>query len=177
MEAFTSLVRRFERPVYNLCLRHLPGPDAEETAQEAFVRAFVNIQRFDTSRPLLPWLFTIARRLCIDRLREVRKRAETVDLEDRPRDPGPDAEQRAISRQQLDLLEKGLASMDEGPREALALFHFEGLSYLEIASILGVPQGTVMTWLHRGRARLRELLGREEQPPTARPSAGERRAQ
>lgn len=158
VEAFSKLVLKYQRPVYNLCLRHLPGPDAEDMAQETFVRAFVHIRRFDPEKPLLPWLFTIARRLCIDRLRKKQPHLETEPKEDRVRDPNPDVEQQVSSREQVDLLMRGLNQLAEGPREALALYHFEGMAYRDIARVLDVPTGTVMTWLHRGRAQLRALL-------------------
>jgi RNA polymerase sigma-70 factor (ECF subfamily) len=162
-QAFARLVERFQRPVFNLCYRYLPGPDAEDLAQETFVRAFVGRERFDPERPFLPWLLVIARHLCIDRLRARRlapgSDGEVAALPDRL----PSAEEAAAGRQELRLLARGLRELPEGQREAVALYHFEGLSYREMAESLDVPVGTVMTWLHRGRSRLRELLTRETQ--------------
>src|SRR5688572_12140520 len=77
--AFTALVRRHERPVYALCCRYLGAADAADAAQETFVRAFTHLDRFDRSRPLLPWLFTIARRLCIDHQRARRNETPATD--------------------------------------------------------------------------------------------------
>ncbi|HAM54014.1 MAG TPA: hypothetical protein DCQ64_00825, partial [Candidatus Rokubacteria bacterium] len=67
--AFDQLVLRFHRPVYRFCWRMLRTSNSEDLARETFVRAFVHFDRFDPERPLLPWLFAIARRLCLDRLR------------------------------------------------------------------------------------------------------------
>jgi RNA polymerase sigma-70 factor (ECF subfamily) len=73
-----------------------------------------------------------------------------------PPAPGPEGE--ASLREQLSRLDRALADLDEGPREAIVLFHIEEMSYRDIAAALEVPIGTVMTWLHRGRARLKRAL-------------------
>src|SRR5262249_57573923 len=91
--AFDDLVRRFHRPVYRFCWRLLRSADAEDLAQDTFVRAFVHFERFDPDRPVLPWLIAIARRLCLDvlRRRTMIARAETVPVT-QPSAPGPEAE-------------------------------------------------------------------------------------
>src|SRR5215472_19290104 len=66
--AFDELVRRFHGPVYRFCRRLLRSGDAEDLAQDTFVRAFVHFERFDPERPVLPWLLAIARRRCLDLL-------------------------------------------------------------------------------------------------------------
>ena len=155
--AFDELVLRFHRPVYRFCWRLLRSADAEDLAQDTFVRAFVHFERFDPERPVLPWLIAIARRLCLDllRRRKVMARAETVLVTDPPA-PGPEGE--ASIREQLSRLDRALVDLDEGPREAIILFHIEEMSYRDIAAALEVPMGTVMTWLHRGRAQLKRAL-------------------
>ena len=131
--------------------------DAEDLAQETFVRAFVHFARFDPERPVLPWLITIARRLCLDLLRRrtMATRPTTVPI-DVVTAPGPEVE--ASIREQLRHLDRALDDLDEGPREAIILFHIEQMSYRDIAAALEVPMGTVMTWLHRGRAQLKGVL-------------------
>jgi len=157
LAAFDQLVLRFQRPVYRLCWRMLRSSSAEDLAQETFVRAFVHFERFDPARPLLPWLFAIARRLCLDLLRreKVMPRAEEIG---ETIDPAPGPERGALLNEELSHLEQALADLDAGPREAIFLFHLEGMSYRDIAAALEVPMGAVMTWLHRARARLRETL-------------------
>jgi RNA polymerase sigma-70 factor (ECF subfamily) len=161
--AFDALVGRFHRPVYRFCWRLLRSPDAEDLAQDTFVRAFVHFERFDPERPVLPWLIAIARRLCLDllRRRKVMASSETMLLPSAPPTPGPEGE--ASLREQLGLLECALDDLDEGPREAIILFHIEGMSYRDIAAALEVPMGTVMTWLHRGRAQLKKAV---QEPPS-----------
>lgn len=155
--AFGALVERFHRPVHRFCWRLLRSPDAEDLAQDTFVRAFVHFERFDPERPVLPWLIAIARRLCLDvlRRRKVMARIETMPVSD---PPAPSPEIQAAQREQLENLEHALDDLDEGPKEAIVLFHVEGMSYRDIAAALEVPMGTVMTWLHRGRAQLRNAL-------------------
>ena len=152
----------------------LRSPHAEDLAQEAFVRAFVHFERFDPERPMLPWLLTIARRLCLDLVRHERAVAvATTDLP-APVDPFPSPERHAVVREQVSRLERALADLDAGPREAIVLFHVDELSYRDIATVLDVPIGTVMTWLHRGRARLKRAL---DDAPVSAPARSEPEAQ
>jgi RNA polymerase sigma-70 factor (ECF subfamily) len=155
--AFTTLVRRHQGPVFALCCRYLGAADGADATQETFVRAFTHLERYDRGRPLLPWLFTIARRLCIDHQRARRHEAPaperpSADLHH------PSVEAHVSAREELALLARALGRLPEGPREALALFHLHDLSYKEIAEQLEVPMGTVMTWIHRGRDALRAAL-------------------
>ena len=158
--AFDELVRRFHRPVYRFCWRLVRSADAEDLAQDAFVRAFVHFERFDPERPVLPWLIAIARRLCLDllRRRKVMARVEALPVTGPPA-PGPEGE--ASLQEELSRLERALDHLDDGPRAAIVLFHIEEMSYRDIAAALEVPMGTVMTWLHRGRAQLKRALESE----------------
>ena len=156
--AFAKVVVRYQRPVYGLCVRYLRGPDAEDAAQETFVKAFVHIGDFDPARPLLPWLLTIARRLCIDRLRKHKTDPDTEAASRAIDDVTPSAEAQASTHEQLALLALAMKDLPDGQREALTLFHVEGMTYKDIATALEVPIGTVMTWLHRGRGQLRAVI-------------------
>ena len=107
--------------------------------------------------PFLPWLLAIARRLCLDLLRREKLMPTTAEIP-ATIDPSPGPERRAAVNEELRRLEEALADLDEGPREAIVLFHLEGMSYRDIAAALEVPIGTVMTWLHRGRARIKKAF-------------------
>src|SRR5689334_9991415 len=101
--AFAELVRRHQDSVYRLCRRYAPE-EAQDLAQDTFVRAFVHRESFDPARPVRPWLLTIARRLCIDR---IRKHKPLLASDDRPIESAsdhPDAESLATTREQLELL-------------------------------------------------------------------------
>jgi RNA polymerase sigma-70 factor, ECF subfamily len=156
--AFDQLVVRFHRPILRFCWRLLRSADAEDLAQDTFVRAFVHFERFDPERPVLPWLIAIARRLCLDvlRRRKVMAGLEAMPVSDQT---APSAEREASAREELRHLDRALDALGEGPREAIILFHIEEMSYRDIAAALEVPAGTVMTWLHRGRAQLKAVLG------------------
>ncbi len=162
-EAFGEIVMRYQGPVFRLCLRHLGAADAEDAAQEAFLRGFVHREGFDHERPLLPWLFTIARRTCIDRLRK-RREVFGEDLE-RVRDEGPGPQVVSETRDAMAGVQAALSELPAGQREVLLLYHVEGLAYRQIAEVMEIPIGTVMTWLHRGRTRLRELVGVKASTP------------
>jgi RNA polymerase sigma-70 factor (ECF subfamily) len=156
--AFAQLVRRYERPVYALCCRYLGTADGADAAQETFVRAFTGLERYDRERPLLPWLLTIARHVSIDHQRA--RKHETGPSRDGAEDPGASASVEPVvaAREELALVAAALRQLPDGPREAIALFHFHDLSYKEIAEQLEIPMGTVMTWIHRGRDALRQAL-------------------
>ncbi len=164
--AFAEIVRRHQGAVYRLCLRFLSPADAEDAAQEAFVKAFTHRTQLDPERPVLPWLLTVARNLAIDRVRRRQTSPTEPSVEDADAHAdtrAPSAERAAISAQRTARLRHELAALPEGQREAVMLFHVEGLAYKDIATALAVPVGTVMTWLHRARGRLRKVLEAAEE--------------
>jgi RNA polymerase sigma-70 factor (ECF subfamily) len=174
-KAFTRLVEENKRSVYGLCLRLLADPEeARDAAQEAFTRAFASIESYDLEQPFAPWILRIARNLCLDTLRRripVRARVEldaedengpSRELADTSSERADDAMQKAQTRQAL---ERAVAELPPNYREVVHLFHVEQLSYKEIAATMGIPMGTVMTWLHRARSQLRTLLEGQEVAP------------
>ena len=155
-EAREVLVNRHLPSVYAVAFR-IAGQscDAEDISQDSFVRAFEKLEQYDLGRSFRNWLLKIATNLAIDHVRS-RKRLRVVDLEPEQafgwrerEDSGPEV-QRLLGR------------LDEGQRAAIALFHFEELSYDQVAEAMGVPINTVRTLLHRGRRRLGELIQREK---------------
>jgi RNA polymerase sigma-70 factor, ECF subfamily len=168
--AFGRLVEKHKSSVYGLCYRLVGSTDeARDAAQEAFVRAYTSIRDFDARQPFGAWVLRIARNHCIDLLR---RRRPTLALGPETRgedlDPGvaPEpADRFAISGEQA-LQEReaqrdldcAIAALPPRYREVIALFHVQHKSYAEIAATLGVPMGTVMTWLHRARKELKEKL-------------------
>ena len=167
--AFGQLVDLHKRTVFGLCFRLLRDQeDAKDAAQECFVRAYAAVATFDAAQPFAPWVLRIARNHCLDLLRRRTPAAQRVELDAEPEDggasrelPDPDALRGddAIERRQLaGVLEKAVGELPPNYREVVHLFHVENLSYKEIATTLDVPIGTVMTWLHRARGRLRVAL-------------------
>ncbi|MBN2526378.1 MAG: RNA polymerase sigma factor [Deltaproteobacteria bacterium] len=155
--AFGKLVVMYQTPVYSACMRYLGGEDARDAAQEVFMKAFIHREQFVQQRAVLPWLMTIARNLCIDRLR--RRRPETtIEQSTEPRSSYASAEEQIATKQSLAMVNEQMARLPSGQREAIVLHHVEGLAYKEIAEVLDIPEGTVMTWLHRGRKTLQNAL-------------------
>ncbi len=173
--AFTRLVEENKRSVYGLCLRLLSDPEeARDAAQEAFTRAYASLESYDLELAFAPWVLRIARNHCLDLLRRripVRARVELDagdedgpprELTDTSSERADDAIQKAQTREAL---ERAVAALPPNYREVVHLFHVEQLSYKEIATTMGIPLGTVMTWLHRARAQLRNLLEGQEVAP------------
>ncbi len=151
------LVERYQGVVFGLCYRMMcHRQDAEDVAQEAFVRALRSIAGFDNSRPLRPWLLEIAANRCRTALarRARRPLAGVHPIDDRPdpRSGVPDPDDLAGE------LERGLQALRPEYRLVFALFHEQNLSYEEIAAAVSRPVGTVKTWLHRARAQLADDL-------------------
>jgi RNA polymerase sigma-70 factor (ECF subfamily) len=130
--------------------------DAEDLVQETFLRAHRAFDRFEPGSNARGWLHTILQRVRTDMFRRTRRRPETVELlGEGPATPPP---QDALASGREDL-ERALQALPEAFREAVVLRDVQEMSYAEIASALGIPVGTVMSRIHRGRALLREALG------------------
>ncbi|MBK9517161.1 MAG: sigma-70 family RNA polymerase sigma factor [Anaeromyxobacter sp.] len=167
--AFAKLVDLHKRSVFGLCVRLLrEGEEARDAAQETFVRAYAAISTYDAAQPFAPWLLRIARNHCLDQLRRRIPAAARLELDAEPEDGAPAREladtdspaaDALLERAQVrTALEAAVATLPPNYREVVHLFHVEQLSYKEIAATLDVPIGTVMTWLHRARGKLRDAL-------------------
>jgi RNA polymerase sigma-70 factor (ECF subfamily) len=160
-DAFASLVRSIQRPVYGLCLRLLRREaEASEVAQEAFLRAYQNLNRYDESRPFDLWVMAIARNLCLDILRR-RTRMSTEDVDDHALvlpSGEPSVEQKAIDRQERLSLEQAMSTLSDDDREVLALYYVQRRTTKEIAEVMDVAPGTIMARLFRAREKLRKVM-------------------
>jgi RNA polymerase sigma-70 factor, ECF subfamily len=168
-DAFRFLVERYQAEVYGLALRILGrAEDAEDLAQETFLRAFRALGRYDPTRPFGAWLHTIAARLCIDHHRRNRAKfisltqpeegtageERTIELEDPADRPDEEVEKSELARR-LDAL---VQELPPDSRTAILLRHQQDLPYEEIARVLGVPIGTVKARIHRARIMLKQKL-------------------
>lgn len=168
-QADAAELRPVVRAVVACILREPPdAPDVEDATSEALRRALESKDR--AQGPLRPFVLGIARHVALDVLRaRVRARARTAAIPEAPAsssralvdelvDPGELADERIHAAQRAARVRRALATLPEGPRRALELFHLEGLAYQEIAVKLAVPLGTVATWVTRGRRALAESL-------------------
>ena len=166
--AFAELLRAYRAPVFNLCLRMLKNrDDAEDIAQEVFIKVFGMLERYDERYAFRSWLFKIAANQCIDFIRKNRVKLQSLDepmryhgeeierqFPDHSRTPDEDLELREVGRLLLEIT-------DELPphyRSMIVLRHQEQLSYEEIARVLDLPLGTVKARIHRARAMMRAKL-------------------
>jgi RNA polymerase sigma factor (sigma-70 family) len=137
--------------------------DVEDGAHEALRRALEGRERLRPGEPVGPWVVGIARHVALDQRRARGRRREDggehgAAAIEAAVDPGPGVDTSLDTRRQAARLEAALADLPDGARSALIAFHLEGLGYQEIARRLGVPLGTVATWVARGRKRLVEIM-------------------
>lgn len=174
--AFRELVRRYERPVFSLIYRMVRDRElAEDLAQDTFVKVFNALPSYKPKYKFSSWIFKIANNATIDHLR--RKHPDTLSLEGAPHATSADAREATA----LQLADAGESPLDEveareiGDRIAAAigqlrpeyrscilLRHVEDKSYEEVSEILGLPLGTVKTYIHRARHELRAILEQHE---------------
>lgn len=158
--AFSNLVAAYQGPVFNLAYRMLGNAvEAEDAAQETFIRMFSKLHTYQPERKLSSWVLSIASHYCIDRLR--RRRGEWLSLDEEPvammlpsRLPGPeDLAQRAEVREDVQRLVDRLAPAYRVP---LILRYWHDLSYAEIADVMGLTVQAVKSRLHRARLQMLE---------------------
>jgi RNA polymerase sigma-70 factor (ECF subfamily) len=161
--AFEELVMTYQHRVFGVALRMLGNrAEAEDVAQEAFVRAHRALGEFRGDAKLSTWLYAITSRLCLNRLasgeRRMARQGEDALLRLSDAGPRPDA---ALERRELETaLGRAIAELPEDRRIVVVLRDIEGLSYEEIAQALELELGTVRSRLHRARAELKEKLER-----------------
>lgn len=174
-EAFANLVERYRVPVYNLAYRMLGrAADAEDAAQEAFVRAYMQLGTYEPTRKFSTWLLSITAHYCIDQLR--RKSASSLDaIEgfDAPANPAEEPEEVALDKEQRELVRKLLDTLPASYRGVTVLRYFYDMSYAEIAQTLKLTESAVKTRLHRAREMLAdrarsmpELAALSNKPPS-----------
>ncbi|MEW5991084.1 MAG: RNA polymerase sigma factor [Chloroflexota bacterium] len=169
--SFEALLRAHQDRCYSIALRLLGDPrDAEEVAQDAFVRAYRAIAGYEPDRiralRLRPWLASIVVNLARNRRRRLDERTPPLQLEPIVEaggdatfpEAGPSPHERAARRETIRGLAAALLALPPGPRSAVVLRHVDGLSVAETAVALGRPEGTVKAQVSRGLAQLRVVL-------------------
>ncbi len=167
-QSFGLLVEAFQRPVYNLCYRMLGNAeDAEDAAQETFLRAYKAINRYDNQRPFSTWLLSIAAHYCIDQIR--RRRYPIVSVEDLPvpdlPDTTPGVERSYQTQEEQRQVRAILDILDGTDRAAVVMYYWYDFSYGEIAKALSLTESAVKSRLHRARrAMAQNWMDSQNQP-------------
>jgi RNA polymerase sigma-70 factor, ECF subfamily len=167
-DAYGEIVELYKDKVYQISYRMLGNRhEAEDIAQEAFIRAFINIHSFNIDLKFSTWLFRIATNLCIDRIRKKKpdyyldaEVAGTDGLNMYSQIPSktdmPEKELESLELEET--IQKEILKLPEKYRTVIVLKYIEELSLIEISEILNLPIGTVKTRIHRGREALRKQL-------------------
>jgi RNA polymerase sigma-70 factor (ECF subfamily) len=179
--AWEAVVRQHWRKVFNVAYKFVGKHDeAEDLAQDIFLKIFKALDTFDRRANFQTWIISIARNLCIDHYRSVRKERETIarevdagELTPVSAEIGPDG---ALERSDLRaLLQRALERLPVSLRTAVVLRDLQELSYQEIADRLRLPEGTVKSRINRGRLELaRQIRRLQDQPRGGRPAGAPR---
>lgn len=160
--AFAMLVDRHGLYVYNLALRVLRRPEeAQEVAQEAFVRAWRGLPAFQRTAQFQTWLYRIVVNLCYNRLPQIKQelnRLVTDSAAHHLADPRQQVETDLLSAELQAVLHQAIDELPEQYRLLITLRYLQELSYNEIVEVTSLPLGTVKTGIHRARALLRSAL-------------------
>ncbi len=167
-EAFSHLIEMYQTPIFNLAYRMLGDPaEAEDAAQEAFLRAYTRLATYDTSRSFKTWLFSIASHHCIDRLRKRRLTWVSIDqplpatLAPALAEKAPGPEERAMQSEQAALIQRHLAQLSPEDRAVIVMRYWNDFSYDEIAEATGGTVSAIKSRLHRARVSLAERMVEE----------------
>lgn len=162
-EAFRALVDSYSGIVYRIAYSMVGNPDeAKDVVQEVFYRAYRALESYNPERPFKAWINRIAVNYVLDQRKKRRIRASSLTMEDDQVLNVPDStydphrEQKRCERE--DVVLKAIHQLPDKYQMVLLLRHIEDLSYEEIAQTLSMPLGTVMTHIHRARAKLSEIL-------------------
>lgn len=177
MDCFEEILGRYRDRVYRLCYRMAGNAeDAEDWAQEAFVRAYRHLTYYDPALPFAPWLLSVASRVCLNQVKSRGRHHERVSFafseettpskgrvaESGQRESGGDPLRVLLDKEQTGAIQEAIQELSPTLRQAILLRVQEDLSFREVADILGVPLQTAATRIRRALLQMRERLGRRE---------------
>ena len=166
-DRFEAFVREYQDMVFATAVRLLANPaEAEDIAQTVFLRAFERFASISTSATAAGWLKTVTTNLCLNHLARYRARWQFFSELERPEDderfeakvPAPAANDVLESASRQEALERAVQALPDHQRVPLVLFHFEDMTYKEIAAALGISVAKVKTDIHRGREALKRAI-------------------
>lgn len=152
-KAYGEIVKKYMQSAYYIALGFVHNhQDALDLSQEAFIKAFRNVKRFDTEKAFFPWFYKLMKNLCLDYLKKQRRRGEV------PLEEGLGFCVEGENREVIATLWRGIAQLPFEQRELIILRYFQQFSYKEIAEITAKPVGTVMSSLYYAKKKLKEIL-------------------
>jgi RNA polymerase sigma-70 factor (ECF subfamily) len=173
--AWEEIVQRYHRRIYNMCYRFAgSADDAQDLAQEVFIKMYRTLSSYDAERgALMTWMTTLTRNLLVDHFRKTKhdrmtdsldttssEHEDAMPLGERIPDRGPAPDSRVQSREARETVHEALQKLSPELREAVILRDLQDMDYREIATVLKVPEGTVKSRINRGRGELARLLQR-----------------
>jgi len=165
VEAFGEVVARYQQSVFNVCYRMLgERMEAEDLAQDSFIRAYKRLETFDVERPFGPWMRRVATNVCLNHIQQ--QRPESYEL-DEERDQSPAAarqepETYLQGAQAAQEIREAIITLPAHYRAVIELRHYQEMSYSEIAEVLELPISDVKSHLFRARKKLAGLLSANE---------------
>ena len=177
-EAFAELVQAYQKPVFNLAYRMLGiREEAEDAAQETFLRAYTRLDSYDPTRKFSSWILSVASHHCVDRLRK--RKAQVLSMEELRSwrwlpDSKPRPEQKALQGEQTRSIREHLDRLPSQYRLAIILRYWYDLSYTEIAEVTESTESAVKSRLHRARRMMADQLAEDRSYEQAAGPAGRR---
>lgn len=156
LSSYEILVKKYQQPIKRHALRYFDNPDdAEDTVQEAFVRAFKNLHRFNQKKLFKPWLYQIATNYCLD---EVRKNKKITKMPEDIISEEKSPVETIIEEEERKVVHKAVDNLPDKYKLPIRGFYFDNHSYENLARILKLPLNTLRTRLSRGKKMLEEAL-------------------
>jgi RNA polymerase sigma-70 factor (ECF subfamily) len=179
-QAFTLLLEAYQRPVFNLCYRMLGNAqDAEDAAQETFLRAYQSLKRYDNNRPFSTWLLSIAAHYCIDQIRK--RRVQIVSVEELPvpdlPEPSPGMESNLSKKEEQQRIKAVIGVLDATDRAAVVMYYWYDFSYQEICQALSLSMSALKSRLNRSRRVMAEEWLKHQPAPASQNSSKARRSE
>ncbi len=158
-EAFAELVRKHQQIVFNIAYRFMRDTElAEDMAQESFIKAFKHIKGFRGDCAFSTWLYRVTCSVCLTELNRRKKKIE-VEL---PKNTSIGSVENKVSEQEIaEKVRECVTRLSDRYSTVLTLYYLNGVSYEEIAEIMGIPVGTLKTWMFRARKQLRGIVEKE----------------
>ncbi|HOV33750.1 MAG TPA: RNA polymerase sigma factor [Candidatus Hydrogenedens sp.] len=158
-EAFAELVRKHQQIVFNIAYRFMRDTElAEDMAQESFIKAFKHIKGFRGDCTFSTWLYRVTCSVC---LTELNRRKKKLEVELQPNTPAGSIENKVTEQEIAEKVRECVTRLSDRYSTVLTLYYLNGISYEEIAEIMGIPVGTLKTWMFRARKQLRKIVEKE----------------